>query len=111
MSDVKLSTNCLEGYLTPECPNCKDWSNGDGYGDGVGCRTNLPIMLCPYFKKVFDERSKRDRETRLNKLKEERDTVRSLKCLSFDLIDEVTKYYDREIKCIEEYGSHNPEVK
>lgn len=49
--------------------------------------------------------------TRLEKLKEERETIRNMRCLSFDLIDECTKYYDHEIKCIEEYGSDNPEIK
>lgn len=48
---------------------------------------------------------------RLEKLKQEREIIKSLQCLSFDLIDHCVKYYDHEIECIEEYGSDNPEVK
>lgn len=100
--------NCLEGYLTQDCKDCCNWS--DGCDDrSIGCNTNFPIDWCPSFKKVYEEDSKNMR--RLEKLKQERETVRNLKCLSFDLIDECTKYYDHEIQCIEEYGSDNPEVK
>lgn len=48
---------------------------------------------------------------RLEKLKQERETIRGMKCLSFDLIDKCTEYYDHEIECIEKYGSSNPEIK
>lgn len=49
--------------------------------------------------------------TRLEKLKEERETIRAMRCLSFDLIAACTVYYDREIEAIEEYGAENPKVK
>ena len=46
---------------------------------------------------------------RLEKLKQEWQTVRDLKCLSFELKDKVLRYYDTEIRAIELYGLNNPE--
>ena len=46
--------------------------------------------------------------TRLDKLKEEKAIINSLKCLSFNLIDKCNEHYDREINAIEIYHSPNP---
>ena len=46
---------------------------------------------------------------RLEKLKAELEIVKSLRCLSLNLMEECKKYYEHEIKCIEDYGSDNPE--
>ena len=46
-----MPKSCFDGYLTPECAKCPDWH--DGTGDSIGCATTQPIMLCPYFKKMF----------------------------------------------------------
>ena len=54
-----MPKSCFDGYLTPKCANCPDWRDGDVYGDGIGCYTSLPIMLCPYFKKMFEEEEKK----------------------------------------------------
>lgn len=48
------------------------------------------------------------KKTRLDVLKEEREQIKNMRCLSFNLIEECTKYYDHEIDCIEVYGSANP---
>jgi len=47
-------------------------------------------------------------ETRLERLKKERDIVTNLTCLSFDLIEQCQAYFDHEIECIVKYGSANP---
>lgn len=47
---------------------------------------------------------------RLDILKKEREQIRNMQCLSFNLIEECEKYYKHEIECIEKYGSPNPEV-
>jgi hypothetical protein len=49
--------------------------------------------------------------TRLELLKEEYETIRNLRTLSFDLLARVSSYYAHEIECIEKFGSPNPEVK
>ena len=36
--------------------NWKDGSDDDGI---FGCTTKLPIMLCPYFKKMYEEEEKK----------------------------------------------------
>jgi hypothetical protein len=46
--------------------------------------------------------------TRLDKLKEEKEQINNMKCLSFDLIEKCNEWYDHEIECIEKYGSANP---
>ena len=48
--------------------------------------------------------------TRLDLLKKEKEEIKKMRCLSFDLIDKCLEWYDHEIRCIEEYGSPNPEV-
>lgn len=60
MSDIKISRNCLEGYLTPDCPKCCLWSDGSD-GRGIGCNTSVPIDWCPSFKKVYEEDSRNDK--------------------------------------------------
>lgn len=47
--------------------------------------------------------------TRLNYLKKELETIKSLQCLAFNVKEEAVKYYEKEIECIEEYGSANPD--
>lgn len=96
--------NCLEGYLTEGCKTCPDWLNGTE-GRGIGCGTNKPIDECPHFHAMWERDNKKHR---LDVLKEERDQVKNMKCLSFDVRDQAIKYYDHEIMCIEEYGSDNP---
>lgn len=46
--------------------------------------------------------------TRLELLKKEKEIVKGLKCLSYNLGAEVLSYYDVEINAIEVYGSINP---
>ena len=98
--------NCLEGYLTDGCKTCPDWLDGTE-GRGIGCGTRRPIDECPHFRAMFEMDRKKHR---LDVLKEERDQINKMKCLSFDLKDQVVKYYDHEIMCIEKYGSANPIV-
>lgn len=47
--------------------------------------------------------------TRLSILLEEREQIRSIRCLAFNIREEALKYYDHEIECITEYGSPNPD--
>ena len=47
-------------------------------------------------------------KTRLDVLKQEREQIKNMKCLSFNLIEECVKYYEKEIKCIEVYNAPNP---
>lgn len=49
--------------------------------------------------------------TRLDKLKEEREQIRNMMCLCFDLKDQAIFYYNREIDAIELYNASNPEIK
>ena len=54
-----MPKSCFDGYLTDECANCPDWKDGSD-DDGIfGCTTKLPIMLCPYFKKMYEEEEKK----------------------------------------------------
>ena len=59
-----MPKSCFDGYLTDECKNCPDWK--DGHDGELGCTTKLPIMLCPYFKKMFEQeeaqRSKKEQK-------------------------------------------------
>ena len=48
--------------------------------------------------------------TRLDLLKQERETVKKLRCISFDAKRVALNHYDREIAAIEVYGSDNTEV-
>ena len=45
--------------------------------------------------------------TRLDKLKEEKEQINNMKCLSFDLIEKCNEWYDHEIEAIN-LGSPNP---
>lgn len=47
--------------------------------------------------------------TRLDLLKQEIETVKELRCLSFGIKDEVVAHYEREITAIEKWGASNPE--
>lgn len=47
--------------------------------------------------------------TRLDYLKKELETIKSLQCLAFNVKEEAVKYYEKEIECIERYNSPNPE--
>lgn len=47
--------------------------------------------------------------TRLSILLKEREQIRKMRCLAFNLREEALKYYDHEIECITEYGSPNPD--
>lgn len=47
--------------------------------------------------------------TRLETLKKELETINSFRTMSFDLKDQCTDYYQREIDAIEKYGASNPE--
>ena len=49
--------------------------------------------------------------TRLDLLKEEREVVRKLRCLSFDVKEAADEHYKTEIEAIEVYGSPDYEVK
>lgn len=49
-----MPRSCFDGYLTPECFNCPDWKDGSD-GKSFGCGCSFPIMLCPHFKKVYEE--------------------------------------------------------
>lgn len=47
--------------------------------------------------------------TRLDILKQERDQIKDMQCLSFALMDDCKEWYDREIEAIEVYGAPNKE--
>lgn len=49
--------------------------------------------------------------TRLEQLKKERDQIVNMKCLCFDLKEDVLEYYQREIDAIEIYLAPNPKIK
>ena len=53
----------LDGYLTPECAACEDWSDGSD-GRGLGCNTRVPIDWCPAFKKMMEDDERRRKEVR-----------------------------------------------
>ena len=46
---------------------------------------------------------------RLDILKKELEEIKNLRCLSYNLIDKATEWYEHEIECIEKYGSANPD--
>lgn len=45
--------NCLDGYLTPECKTCPCWRNDN---QSVGCAINIPIMYCPHYASMVEQR-------------------------------------------------------
>lgn len=45
--------------------------------------------------------------TRLEILKAEKEQIKDLRCLSFNLMDKCIEWYDREIEAIEVYGAEN----
>lgn len=47
------SRNCLVGYLTDQCATCCYWKT-EGYPYGCGCP--FPIMQCPHFATMYNER-------------------------------------------------------
>lgn len=49
--------------------------------------------------------------TRLELLKEELQIIKNLHCLSYQLRENVEKWYVHEIECIEKWHSENPEYK
>lgn len=46
---------------------------------------------------------------RLDVLKKELETIKSLHCLAFNVKEEAVEYYNHEIECIEKFGSANPD--
>jgi len=48
--------------------------------------------------------------TRLDLLEQERETVKGLRTLAFDLKEACDRWYKNEIECIEKYHSPNPET-
>ena len=48
--------------------------------------------------------------SRLEILKQEREQISQMRCLSFDLMEKCKEWYDHEIECIEVYGDENPEM-
>ena len=47
--------------------------------------------------------------TRLDILKKERQIIKNLNCLSYQLKEDCDKWYAHEIECIEKWHSANPE--
>ena len=45
--------------------------------------------------------------TRLDVLKTEKEKIKSMRCLSYDLLDRCLEWYDREIEAIEIHGAPN----
>lgn len=60
---MPISRNCFEGYLTPDCNGCPDWSDDR---TSIGCQIKGPISMCKSFMKVYEsnERSIVHEETR-----------------------------------------------
>ena len=58
-----MGKSCFDGYLTDGCKDCPDWEDGTE-GKGLGCGTHYPIMHCEYFKRMYEEEEKREREER-----------------------------------------------
>ena len=50
MAEAKLSTNCLEGFLTVECVTCPFWKNEK---DCTGCAYPGPIDHCDAFHEMW----------------------------------------------------------
>lgn len=48
-----MARSCLDGYLTEGCKTCPDWH--DGSDGSIGCGTHFPIMLCPYFARMYTD--------------------------------------------------------
>ncbi len=48
--------------------------------------------------------------TRLEPLKQEKEEIMRMHCLSFGLKDKCVEWYDHEIECIEKWGAENREV-
>ena len=59
----------------------------------------------------MDAEERRQKVTRLDLLKKEKEIVQNLRTLSFDCIDKCVEHFDHEIECIEVYGAPNREVK
>jgi hypothetical protein len=57
-----------------------------------------------------DAEEGRQKVTRLELLKKEREVVKNLRCLSFDVKDAADGHYQTEIDAIEIYGAPNREV-
>lgn len=68
-SQIKISSNCFEGYLTKACPHCVFWNDGDNellkevypmaygkdvLGPNIGCCIPFPIKYCPFFSVYAD---------------------------------------------------------
>ena len=49
--------------------------------------------------------------SRLDLLKVERHAIKNMQTMSYNLIDEVTAWYDKEINAIEKYHASNPTYK
>ena len=49
-----MPKSCFDGYLTSDCADCPDWSDGEYMGI-IGCTASFPIMLCPYFKEMYEQ--------------------------------------------------------
>ena len=47
--------------------------------------------------------------TRLDILKSEKEQIKDMHCLAFNLVDKCIEWYDKEIEAIEVYGASNPE--
>lgn len=60
-NEPTTNANCFDGYLTPECKTCPDWRDTE---DSLGCATSRPIMLCPYFKKMYLEKEAKKQQMR-----------------------------------------------
>lgn len=56
-----MGKSCFDGYLTPECAQCPDWSDGVD-GRPLGCNTSMPIMWCKSFEKMFSEDPRNKKE-------------------------------------------------
>lgn len=54
-----MMLNCLIGYLTPKCKTCSFWSDGSDSNKGIGCRINVPIIMCPDYVKAKEEDKKK----------------------------------------------------
>ena len=49
--------------------------------------------------------------SRLEILKQEREQISQMRCLSFDLMEKCREWYDNEIEAIEKYNAPNPEMR
>lgn len=53
----------------------------------------------------------RRKMSRLEILKQEREQISQMSCLSFDLMEKCREWYDNEIEAIEKYNAPNPEMR